>query len=76
MDRTSANEVARSRDNGMEVEQEAVLNTEWTRLESEAFHCTSPEPLLEMEWRRVEAEVEEDDDDEWGRTSTFRAGMS
>lgn len=68
--------MARSRDNRVEAEQEAELNTEWTRLESEAFHCTSPEPLLEMEWRRVEEEAEEDDDDEWGRISTFKAGMS
>lgn len=55
----SANEVARSRDDSVEAEQETVLSTEWTRLESEARHCTSPEPLLETERRRVE--VEEDD---------------
>ncbi len=55
----SANEVARSRDDRVEAEQETVLSTEWTRLESEARHCTSPEPLLETERRRVE--VEEDD---------------
>ena len=51
MDRISANEVARSRDDRVEAEQEAVLRAEWTRLESEALHCTSPEPLLEMERR-------------------------
>jgi len=51
VDRISANEVARSRDDRVEAEQEAVLRAEWTRLESEALHCTSPEPLLEMERR-------------------------
>lgn len=59
VDRISANEVARSRDDRAEAGQEAVLITEWTRQESEALHCTSPEPLLETERRRVE--VEEDD---------------
>lgn len=54
--------MARSRDDKVEAEQEAALSTEWTRLESEALHCTSPEPLLEMERRRgVQVEVEEDD---------------
>lgn len=57
MDRISANEVARSRDDNVE----ATLSTEWTRLESEALHCMSPEPLLETERRRVE--VEEDDNE-------------
>lgn len=65
--------MARSRDDRVEAEQEAVLSTEWTRLESEALHCTSPEPLLETERRRVEVEEE---DREWGRTSTVKAGMS
>lgn len=65
--------MARSRDDKVEAEQEAVLSTEWTRLESEALHCTSPEPLLETERRRVEVEEE---DREWGRTSTVKAGMS
>lgn len=74
MDRISAKEVARSRADRAEAGQEAALDTEWTRLVREAFHCTSPEPLLEMEWRRVE--VEEEDEEEWGRISTVRAGMS
>lgn len=65
--------MARSRDDRVEAEQEAALSTEWTRLESEALHCTSPDPLLETERRRVEVEEE---DKEWGRTSTVKAGMS
>ena len=73
MDRISANEVAKSREDRVEAEQEAVLSTEWTRLESEALHCTSPEPLLETERRRVDVEEEEE---ECGRTSMVRAGMS
>lgn len=62
MDRISANEVARSRDDRAEAEEEeAALSTEWTRLESEALHCTSPEPLLETERRRVEVEEHEEE---------------
>ena len=61
MDRISANEVARSREERVEAEPEAALSTEWTRLESEARHCTSPEPLLEQERRRVEVEEDEEE---------------
>lgn len=73
MDRISANEVARSREDREEGAQEAVLSTEWTTLDSDALHWTSPEPLLETERRRVEVE---EDEEEWGRTSMVRAGMS
>lgn len=61
MDRISASEVARSREDRVEGELETVVSTEWTRLESEARHCMSPEPLLDTERRRVE--VEEDDEE-------------
>lgn len=61
MDRISASEVARSRDDSVDAEQEAVLSTAWTRLESEALHCTSPEPLLETERRRVDVEEDEEE---------------
>ncbi|KAF3837153.1 hypothetical protein F7725_004617 [Dissostichus mawsoni] len=55
VERISASEVARSRDDSVEAE----LSTEWTRLESVTLHCMSPDPLLETERRRVE--VDEDD---------------
>lgn len=76
VDRTSASDVARSRDVMAGDGQEVALSSEWTRLESVVLHCTSPEPLLDTERRRVVHVDAEDVDSEWGRTSTVNAGMS
>lgn len=76
VDRISARDVARSLDNREGEGQEVALSTECMRLESEARHCTSPDPLLETDRRRgVQVEVE-DDDRECGSPSTVSAGMS